>query len=65
MGTEIPRISNYKITKLIGASLPPIAYGNIFINSLEKDDLIKAMQHLKNYVPNAIMPYIEVNMEEY
>jgi class 3 adenylate cyclase len=64
-GNEIPRIGNYKITKLIGASLPPIAYGNIFINSLQKDDLIKAMQYLKNFVPNAIMPYIEVNMEEY
>lgn len=38
---------------------------NIFINSLKKDELIKAMQYLKNFVPNAIMPYIEVNMEEY
>lgn len=64
-GVEIPRFSNVKIQKLKGASLPPIAYGNIFIKSLEKDELIKAMQYLKNFVPNAIMPYIEVNMEEY
>ncbi|CAI2376171.1 unnamed protein product [Moneuplotes crassus] len=64
-GEEIPRINNVKILKLIGASLPPIAHTNIFINSLKKDELIKAMQYLKNFVPNAIMPYIEVNMEEY
>ncbi|CAI2375966.1 unnamed protein product [Moneuplotes crassus] len=64
-GEEIPRISNVKILKLIGASLPPIAVTNIFINSLKKDELIKAMQYLKNFVPNAIMPYIEVNMGEY
>jgi adenylate cyclase 10 len=62
---EIPRIGNVKIIKQKGASLPPVAYGSIFINSLEKDELIKAMQYLKNFVPNAIMPYIEVNMEEY
>jgi adenylate cyclase 10 len=64
-GEEIPRIGNYKIQRLKGAILPPVAYGNLFINSLEKDELIKAMQYLKNFVPNAIMPYIEVNMEEY
>jgi class 3 adenylate cyclase len=64
-GIEIPKHGNYKIIKLKGASLPPVAYGNLFLKSLEKDELIKAMQYLKNFVPNAIMPYIEVNMEEY
>lgn len=64
-GLDIPDSTNIKIKKCKGSKLPPTAYGAVFINSLDKDDLIKAMTHLRNFVPNAIMPYIEVNNETY
>lgn len=32
---------------------------------MSRSELVKATDSLKHYVPNAIMPYIEINNEEY
>ena len=34
-------------------------------NNLQTDDLIKISRKLKTYVPAAIMPYIEINYEQF
>ena len=50
---------------MVGIGVAPRADGSVIINSIEKEELINAMQHLKNFVPNAIMPYIEVDQENF
>jgi hypothetical protein len=56
---------NYKIKGKTGPSVAPKQSGRIFVNSLSRSELSKATDSLKHYVPNAIMPYIEISNEEY
>ena len=62
---ECPESTNMKISKMVGIGVAPRADGSVIINSIEKEELVNAMQHLKNFVPNAIMPYIEVDQENF
>ena len=56
---------NVKIKGKIGEGVQSWQDGRIFINSLDWGELIKLTRSLDFYVPKAIMPYIEVNNEEY